>query len=182
MPDANATISVNEEWLAGFTGEAAKQGLDEKGAAGLLKAAGTVSMLGDQNFADGFNQEMEKQGVIGVGSVALGALLAYLASKTYGGIKKRWGRSPYETGLLQQMEEAAGTPDVGRAISEMAMGGRRRYKAQAPPGTLTFDPHLDPEEWARQRFPGRFGGGYGGGFGGGYGGGYGRRPWDDDYY
>jgi len=181
MPDRTPTITVNNDWLDGFAGEAQKQGLDQEGAAALLKAAGTIDMLTDQNFLDGFQGELEKQGGL-LSSPAIGMLLAYLASKAYGGFQKRWGRSPEQTRLLEQMEEAAGAPDPGRRIGEMAVAGRRRFAARAPAGTLTYDPVVNAEEWARHRFGGQ--GGYGGGYDGGYGGGYGGypRPWDYDRY
>ena len=50
----------SQPWIEGFVSEAADLGLDPAQTEALLKQASFMALMQDSNFADGFNEEMQK--------------------------------------------------------------------------------------------------------------------------
>lgn len=148
-------------WVEGFVAECAELGIPKEGAAVLIKVAAQLAMCEDENFVAGFKAEMEKSAgmgtavgkgidaLVGAGmrapawaSIPAGILGFIGAQQLADAVRRRWGRSPEETAILQQLEGADVHPDPGALLEQLDLMRRSGHGLRTPLGGRYTDPLL----------------------------------------
>ena len=136
MPDFN-----EQSWLEGFVSEAANMGLTKQAAHELLRTAARRDLMDtDPAFAEGYQKEMEKQGISGGQLAGLLALLGIGGGVALGGQEflrnamAPWGRNPAEQARYHMLRQGTrmfgGNPDEAIELGSGMIGRELQNRTQ----------------------------------------------------